>query len=76
MPIVFGDVFLFSVVFFPYLFYELYIILQFNDKKRRNRYRVEEGGQDPGAEIVVSGNFVFSLIIFKKNQQKQLNEIE
>ena len=73
MPIVFGDVFLFSVVFFFYLFYELYIILQFDDKKRRNRYRAEEGGQDPGAEIVVSGNFdVFSLIILKKKLTKTI----
>ena len=72
MPIVFDDVFLFSVVFF-YLFYELYIILQFDDKKRRNGYRAEEGGQDPGAEIVVSGSFdVFSLIILKKTSKKAI----
>ena len=55
MPIVFGDVFLFS--FFSIFIYESYIILQFDDKKRRNRYRAEEDGQDPGAKIVVSANF-------------------
>ena len=51
--------------------------MQFDDKKRRNRYRAEEGGQDPGAEIVGGGNFdVSSLIILKKLTKKQLNEIE
>ena len=62
--------FCFLLFFFSIFIYESYIILQFDDKKRRNRYRVEEGGQDPGAEIVVSGNFdVFSLIIFKKTNK-------
>ena len=47
--------------------------MQFDDKKRRNRYRAEEDGQDPGAEIVVSGNFdVFSLIIFLKKPPKTI----
>ena len=36
MPIVFGDLFLFSVFVF-FLFDELYITLQFDNKKRRNR---------------------------------------
>ena len=47
----------FCFLFFSIFIYESYIILQFDDKKRRNRYRAEEDGQDPGAEIVVSGNF-------------------
>ena len=63
MPIVLGDVFLFSVVFLFSIYFMSYIL--FCSSKRRNRYRAEEGGQDPGAEIVVSGNFdIFSLIIF------------
>ena len=47
----------FCFLFFFIFIYESYIILQFDDKKRRNRYRAEEDGHDPGAEIVVSGNF-------------------